>query len=71
MKYVVQKGDTLSGIAKAFGTSVDEIMAVNPKIKNRDLIYAGDSIDVPINVVKGVKNIFKGWWDWYKGLFRS
>lgn len=71
MKYVIQKGDTLSGIAKMFGTTVDDIMAANPKIQNRDLIYAGDTIDVPVNVFKGVTDVFKGWWNTYVGAIDS
>ena len=70
MRYVIQKGDTLNKIAGVFGTTVNDIMSANPKIKNKNLIYAGDTIDVPTNAAKGAKNIFSGWWDWYKNLFR-
>ena len=40
-------GDTLSGLAARFGTSVDALMAANSKISNPDLIYAGDSLVIP------------------------
>lgn len=40
-------GDTLSGLAARYGTSVDALMAANAKISNPDLIYAGDTLVVP------------------------
>ncbi|WP_199730906.1 MULTISPECIES: LysM peptidoglycan-binding domain-containing protein [Luteimonas] len=40
-------GDTLSGLAARYGTSVDALMAANSKISNPDLIYAGDTLVVP------------------------
>ena len=43
----IQKGQTLSGIAKQNGTTVDEIMKANPSIKNANLIYAGSSLSLP------------------------
>ena len=39
-------GDTLGKIAKKYGTTVDRLMALNPHIKNANLIYAGDTIRV-------------------------
>lgn len=47
MKYKIVRGDTLSQIAKRFDVSVDEIMRENPNIKNKDKIYAGDTIEIP------------------------
>lgn len=44
--YVVQKGDTLRIIANKFGTTVDNLMAMNPKIKNANLIYVGQVVNV-------------------------
>ena len=46
VKVTVQKGDTLSAIAKREGTSVDKIMEMNPNITNRNLIFVGQKIDV-------------------------
>ena len=44
----IQKGQTLSGIAKQHGTTVNDLLKVNPSIKNPNLIYAGsDMIVVP------------------------
>lgn len=42
--YTVKKGDTLSGIAKANGTTVDALLKLNPTITNRDLIHIGQVI---------------------------
>lgn len=60
--YEVKKGDTLYGISKKFGVSVDEILDVNPDIEDPDLIYPGDMINLPIGKeflknVKGDENI--------------
>ena len=70
MRYKVRPGDTLSSLSKTFGTTVEDIMAANPKIANKNLIYAGDVINIPANIGKGVKDIFSGWWDWYKNFFK-
>ena len=43
----ITSGQTLSGIAKQYGTSVDALMKANPKITNKDLIFAGDTLQVP------------------------
>lgn len=44
--YVVEPGDTLSGIAVKFGTTVKKLLALNPRITNADLIYAGEAIRI-------------------------
>lgn len=41
--YVVQSGDTLSGIAAQLGTSVEDLVAANG-ISNPDLVYAGQTL---------------------------
>jgi len=46
--YVVAKGDTMSRIAKQFGVTIDEILAVNPQITNPDKIAIGDEITIPV-----------------------
>ncbi|MCY1017590.1 LysM peptidoglycan-binding domain-containing protein [Pyxidicoccus sp. MSG2] len=47
MSYRIQSGDTLSGIAKRYNTSVSALMKANPQIKNADLIYTGKSLNIP------------------------
>jgi LysM repeat protein len=46
IKYVVQRGDTLSIIAARFGTSVDAIARANG-IRNPDMIYKGQILRIP------------------------
>jgi hypothetical protein len=43
----IQKGQTLSGIAKEQGTTVDALLKANPSIKNPNLIYAGSALALP------------------------
>lgn len=47
--YKVVKGDTLSKIATKYNTTVDEILALNPSILNKNLIRVGDEITIPVN----------------------
>ena len=44
--YTIQPGDTLSGIATKFRTTVNRLLALNPQIKDKNLIYAGHSIRI-------------------------
>ena len=43
--YTIQPGDTLSGIAAQYGTSVSNLVALNG-IANPDVIYAGQTIRI-------------------------
>jgi LysM repeat protein len=45
--HVVQAGDTLSGIAAESGVSLASVEAANPWIKNFNLIYVGQRVNVP------------------------
>ena len=44
--YRVAAGDTLGDIAQKYGTTVARLLALNPDIKNADLIYAGQFIRI-------------------------
>src|SRR5215207_5262968 len=44
--YVVQRGDTLRIIANKFGTTVDALLTLNPKITNANIIYVGQVINI-------------------------
>lgn len=46
--YIVKKGDTLSGIAKKYGTTVNKLVSLN-NIKNPNLIYVGQKIKISGN----------------------
>ncbi len=44
--YVVQRGDTLSGIAEDFGTTIEEIMAANG-LTDPNAVQAGQTLLIP------------------------
>ena len=48
MEYVVQKGDTLYGIGKQFGVSVEELMRVNQLISTN--VRVGSVLKIPNNL---------------------
>jgi len=45
--YNIQVGDTLSKIAANFNSTVTQLLQLNQHIDNADLIYAGDTLEVP------------------------
>ena len=45
-KYVVQAGDTLSGIAEQFGVTVQQLIDAN-KLTNPDLLIPGQELTIP------------------------
>ena len=60
IKHTVKRGDTLSKIGMKYGYTAAQwkrVWAVNPKIKNPNLIYPGQIINVPIKKSGTVKAI--------------
>lgn len=47
MVYVIKRDDTLTAIARRFGTTVAAILAANPQIDNPSLIFEGQTITIP------------------------
>lgn len=47
MAYQIRPGDTLSGIAARYRTTVAALMKANPQISNPNLIYAGRMLNLP------------------------
>jgi LysM repeat protein len=45
--YKIVRGDTLSAIAKRYGTTVNQLMQLNPQIKDPNKIYTGNTLTVP------------------------
>jgi WD40 repeat protein/DNA-directed RNA polymerase specialized sigma24 family protein len=46
--YTVQEGDTCTAIALLFSTTVEGIISTNPDVGNCDLIYPGQSLNIPM-----------------------
>lgn len=46
--YVVQRGDTLSAIARRNQTTVAALLALNPQIRNPNRLYVGQRIWIPV-----------------------
>jgi LysM repeat protein len=52
LNYQIKPGDTLTSIAKQNGVTVGVLLKGNPKIKNPDLIFAGNQLNIPDNTPK-------------------
>ncbi|MEH7226040.1 cell wall hydrolase [Bacillus sp. JJ1566] len=46
--YTVQKGDTMSDIARMHGMTLDELAVMNPQVENLDLIVVGQNINTEL-----------------------
>tara|TARA_R100001460_G_scaffold9778_3_gene23209 strand:- start:2380 stop:2961 length:582 start_codon:yes stop_codon:yes gene_type:complete len=58
-KYDVKGGDTLSKIAKANNTTVEELMKANPDIKDANKIQAGMNLKMPDTKTEEKTNVEK------------
>jgi soluble lytic murein transglycosylase-like protein len=58
--YIVQPGDTLEGIALAYGVGVGSLLAANPQVVDPDLLFVGQSLRVPGNDVAIPSNDLAG-----------
>lgn len=45
--YTIQPGDTLSQLAQRYGTTIQELMRLNPQVSDPNLIYAGAQLSTP------------------------
>jgi LysM repeat protein len=45
--YLVQPGDTLSGIAASHGVNLAAVEAANTQLSNPNLIFAGQTVEIP------------------------
>jgi LysM repeat protein len=55
--YKIKKGDTLSAIAKKEGTTVSELMKLNPTIKDKNMIMSGANLNLPYGMEKLKSNV--------------
>jgi LysM repeat protein len=53
VKYTVQSGDTLSGIAASHGKSLASVEAANSQITNFNMIYTGETVSIPVSGSSG------------------
>ena len=44
--YIVARGDTLRSLANRFGSTIESILASNPSITNRNVIYEGQRLTI-------------------------
>ena len=44
--YTVAKGDTLWGLSQRYGVALDQIISLNPDIRNPNLIYVGQRVRI-------------------------
>jgi spore germination protein len=52
--YIVQEGDTLSGIANANGVSVVQLLRNNPDIADRNALYIGEELVISYSTDKSI-----------------
>jgi len=48
-QHLIRQGETLSSIAQRYGTTVDNLLQANRQIRNPNLIYAGQALNIPRN----------------------
>ena len=58
--YTVKSGDTLSKIAREYGTTVNNIVSLNPSITNPNLIYPGEQLAIKTTNSSIVYTVVKG-----------
>lgn len=52
IEYTIKKGDTLGKIADSYGATIDEIMTLNKYITDKNKIYPGNKLVIPVNSSK-------------------
>ncbi|MBK8022983.1 MAG: LysM peptidoglycan-binding domain-containing protein [Chloroflexi bacterium] len=51
IEHIVDRGETLSSIARHYQTTVRAIMAINPSIWNPNILWAGLRLQVPVGQI--------------------
>lgn len=58
--YTVKKGDTLSGVARAYGVTLSQLRAWNPQITNANVITTGQKINIAEMVARPTTQVSQG-----------
>ena len=45
--HTIEYGDTVSAVAQRYGVDVASLLSVNPQIRNPDVVYPGDTLQIP------------------------
>jgi nucleoid-associated protein YgaU len=45
--YIIKSGDTISQLAQTYGVKTQDLLSLNPNIKNANLIKVGQSLNIP------------------------
>ena len=53
-EYQIRRGDNLTKLAKTFGITIDQLLAYNPNIKDKNLIFRGSKLVVPLYSAKSM-----------------
>jgi len=54
--HTVDYGDTLSSVAKQYGVDLKGLLAANPQVRNPDVVYPGDTLQIPTAGAVGVRS---------------
>ena len=49
-RHLIRRGDTLSEVAQHYALDLDVLLKANPQIKDPDLIFAGQILEIPNNI---------------------
>jgi len=45
--YLVRSGDTLTGIARKYGVTLEKLLSVNPQIEDPNILFRGELVKIP------------------------
>ena len=47
MRHIIKRGETLYSISRDYRVSIAQLLAANPSITNMNVIYVGQTINIP------------------------
>lgn len=54
--HTIDYGDTLSGVAKQYGVDLQGLLRANPQVRNPDVVYPGETLQIPTPGTVGVRS---------------